>query len=46
MVFEGIEGNVSIVNLFKAMGLQYSMTVNTEDLHIQTVEDFENKTIV
>lgn len=46
MVFEGIEGNVSIVNLFKAMGLQYSLTVNTEDLHIQTVEDFENKTIV
>jgi hypothetical protein len=46
MVFEGIEGNVSIVNLFKAMGLQYSMAVNTEDLHIQTVEDFENKTIV
>lgn len=43
-VFQGIEGEVSIIKLFKSMKIDYTMTKT--DKNIQTIEDFENKNIV
>ena len=44
IVYEGVEGQVSIINLFKSMKLEYTMT-ETES-HNETVKDFEEKPIV
>jgi hypothetical protein len=43
-IYEGIEGQVSIVNLFSSMHILYSVSDMTEPL--STHEDFENKEIV
>lgn len=43
-VYEGIEGQVSIINLFKSMGLEYTMSGTDE--HNQTVEEFEKKSLL
>lgn len=42
--FEGIEGQISIINLFKAMGLKYTMEETEE--HNSTVDDFLNRHII
>lgn len=44
IVYEGIEGQVSIINLFKSMKLDYTMSETDE--HNETVEQFENKSIL
>lgn len=44
IVYEGVEGQVSIINLFKSMKLEYTMS-ETES-HNETVKDFEEKPIV
>lgn len=45
VIHEGIEGQVSIINLFTAMGITYTVDDCGDDFHIQTVEDFETKKI-
>lgn len=44
VVYEGVEGNVSVINLLRSMNLEYTMSESEE--HNQTIEQFENKTIV
>lgn len=43
-VYEGIEGNVSIINLLRSMKLEFSLSETDE--HNQTVEDFDKKPVV
>ena len=44
VVYEGIEGQVSVINLLKSMKLDY--TLSETDEHNQTLEEFENKNII
>jgi hypothetical protein len=44
VVYEGIEGNVSVINLLRSMNLEYTMSSNDE--HIQTIEEFEANPII
>lgn len=44
VVYEGIEGNVSVINLLRSMNLEYTMSETNE--HNQTIEDFDNKSII
>lgn len=44
VVYEGIEGQVSVVNLLRSMKLEYTMSEIDE--HNQTLEEFENKNII
>lgn len=43
VVYEGVEGNVSVINMLRSMGLEYTMS-STEE-HNQTLEGFEKKKI-
>lgn len=43
-LYEGIEGKVSVINLFAALGIVYTME-DSDNLHITTKESFENNTI-
>lgn len=45
-VFEGIEGQVSIINLFKALNIAYSFDTSKDNVHIQTTIDFETNNII
>ena len=42
-VFEGVEGQVSVVNLLTALGIRFAM--EDKDVHVRTREDFENSQI-
>ena len=44
LIYEGVEGQVSIINLFKSMKLDYTMSETEE--HNQTNEQFENASII
>lgn len=44
VVYEGIEGQVSIINLLHSMGLEYTMS--STEAHNQTIDDFEKKNII
>lgn len=43
-MFEGMEGKVSVVNLFASLGIVYSLEED-ENLHLQKKEDFEKRKI-
>lgn len=43
-VFEGVEGSVSVINLFKSLGIQYSYELS--DCKNRTVDDFEKDGII
>lgn len=43
-VFESVEGNVSILNLLKSLGLEY--TYELSDINNQSMEGFETKNII
>ncbi len=44
LVYQGIEGQVSAINLLKS--LQRSFTIAETNRHLSTIEDFENKNII
>lgn len=44
LVYQGIEGQVSAINLLKS--LQRSFTIAETENHLSTIEDFENKNII
>lgn len=41
---EGVEGQVSVVNVLAALGIRYTM--DEKDIHLKTREDFENSKII
>ena len=43
-LYEGVEGKVSVINLFAALGIVYSVEENNE-LHVGSKEEFENNKI-
>jgi hypothetical protein len=44
-IFEGLEGNVSLINLFRSMNINYNLIEFEKDEHIQTLTEFVHKTI-
>ena len=44
-IFSGIEGQVSIMNLFKSLGINYMITENT-NIEMPTIENFETRPLV
>ena len=43
-VYEEIEGQVSVINLLRAMGIEF--TISEAEVHLKTVEEFNNQTII
>ena len=45
LIFSGIEGQVSIMNLFKSLGINYMITENT-NIEMPSIQNFETKPII
>lgn len=45
IIFSGIEGQISIMNLFKSLGINYMITENT-NIEMPTVENFETRPLI
>lgn len=44
LIFSGVEGKISIINLFKSLGMSYIMTET--EAHCMTINEFNNKQIL